>query len=108
MIFLNRLAAASRAVAVYLLVAYVLLLGGQYYGLVAFQINVLSTILMSIGAIIWIGWRIKRRSGFAQTPLDLPLFICLGAAAVSAIFSLDPSRSAGALFLGAVWACVYW
>ncbi|MBI5080606.1 MAG: O-antigen ligase family protein [Chloroflexi bacterium] len=108
MIFLNRLAAASRAVAVYLLVAYVLLLGGQYYGLVAFQINVLSTILMSIGAIIWIGWRIKRRSGFAQTPLDLPLFIGLGAAAVSAIFSLDPSRSAGALFLGAVWACVYW
>ncbi|MBI4631132.1 MAG: O-antigen ligase family protein, partial [Chloroflexi bacterium] len=108
MIFLNRLAAASRAVAVYLLVAYVLLLGGQYYGLVVFQINVLSTILMSIGAIIWIGWRIKRRNGFAQTPFDLPLFIGLGAAAVSAIFSLDPSRSAGALFLGAVWACVYW
>lgn len=108
MIFLNRLIAASRLIALYLLIAYVLLIGGQYYGLVVFQINVLSTILLIVIAICWIGWRVKRRSGFAQTPLDLPLFISLGAGAVSVIISLDPSRSAGALFLGTVWACVYW
>lgn len=108
MIFLNRLIAASRVVALYLLVAYLLLIGGQYYGLVVFQINVLSTILLIVIAIGWIGWRLKRKRGFAQTPLDLPIFIGLGAAAASALFSLDPSRSAGALFLGMVWAGVYW
>jgi len=108
MIFLNRLVAASRVVALYLLVAYLLLIGGQYYGLVVFQINVLSTILLIVIAICWIGWKLKHKSGFAQTPLDIPIFIGLGAAAVSVIFSLDPSRSAGALFLGMVWACVYW
>lgn len=108
MIFLNRLVTASRTVALYLLVAYVLLVGGQYYGLVVYQINVLSTILLIVITIYWIGWRLKHKRGFAQTPLDTPIFIGLGAAAVSTIFSLDPSRSAGALFLGMVWACVYW
>lgn len=95
-------------ISLYFAIAYLLLVGGQYYGLVVYQINFLSTVLMFGGAIIWIGYRIRSSTGFAQTPFDIAIWIGLAASAVSAFFSIDPSRSAGALFLGMVWACAYW
>jgi|GEM_PF-2194308 len=95
-------------ISLYFAIAYLLLVGGQYYGLVVYQINFLSTVLMIGGAIIWIGYRIRSGTGFAQTPFDIAIWIGLAASAVSAFFSIDLSRSAGALFLGMVWAGVYW
>ena len=121
MLKLNFGPAAAR-VGLVLTVAYVLWGGGAYHGLVLFWLNALSVALMVMGLIAWFAWRRrrspfakhpfgtggKRSHGFAQTPLDGAILFGLGAAAVSAIFSIDPGRSAAAVWLGAVWAGVYW
>ncbi|HLE29287.1 MAG TPA: O-antigen ligase family protein [Anaerolineales bacterium] len=104
---LNFAPAAAR-VGLVLAVAYLLWGGGAYYGLVSFSLNVLSVGLMAVGLTAWFAWRIRRGRGFARTPLDGAILLGLGAAAVSAVFSLDPGRSAAGVWLGAVWAGVYW
>ncbi len=97
---------ALARVGLLLAVAYLLLIGGQYYGLVVFEINVLSLTLFIGSVILWFAWR--ARSGLTRTPLDVVIWIALALGAFNVSLSLDPSRSAGALWLGMVWACIYW
>jgi len=101
-------APAAARVGFGLAICYLLWLGSAYFGLVLFPLNVLSLGLMLVGLGAWFAWRVKRGRGFAQTPLDGALLLGLGAAALSAVFSIDPGRSAGMTWLGAVWVGVYW
>lgn len=91
-----------------LLLTYVLLIGGQYYGLVLFPLNILSVTLLILVGGLWVGWRLSQRRAFVRTAMDGVILVGLCAAAISAAFSMDAGRSAGAAWLGAVWACGYW
>ena len=78
-----------------LVLGYVLLLGGTFNGLVLYRLNLINALLVAIGGILWLGWRLWRRRPLPRTRLDYPLLALLAAHFLATAFSIDPRRSVG-------------
>lgn len=92
----------------FLLLAYVLLIGAGYGGLITVPLVLVNTgMLIGVG-VLWLTLRLLRRWPFPHTSLDVPLLVCLVAVAVTAAFSIDPRRSAGAVWRAGLYALVYY
>lgn len=76
-----------------LLMGYVLLLGGTFNGLVLYRLNLINTLLIAVGGLLWLGWRLRQRRFLPRTYLDYPLLALLAAYFLATAFSIDPRRS---------------
>ena len=87
---------------------YFLLIGGTLNGLVQFQLNVVSTALITIILATWLGCRLYRRERLPRTGLGLPVIAFLGAQLLATALSSDPRRSLGNTWLVAFYALVFY
>jgi putative inorganic carbon (HCO3(-)) transporter len=87
---------------------YFLLIGGTLNGLVQFQLNVISTVLVAIIVAVWLGCRLYRRERLPGTGLGLPIIAFLGAQLIATALSSDPRRSLGNTWLIAFYALAFY
>ncbi|MCC7359363.1 MAG: O-antigen ligase family protein [Anaerolineales bacterium] len=97
-----------REAALFLALAYVVLLGGTFNGLVLYRLNVTTTALIALVGAAWLAWRWLKRRPLPATALDLPLLALLAAYLVASAASVDPRRSFGATALLALYVLIYY
>lgn len=94
--------------ATFLLLAYILLLGGTFNGLVLFRLHVLNRVLIFALGAVWLIWRTRTRRPFPRTALDAPAFAFLVAFGLATWSSADPRRSLTALGALAVYYLLFY
>ena len=78
----------------FLLVSYMILLGGTFNGLVRTDIRLISLLLVSGIGFIWLVWRVIRKKNFPLSGFDLQIFLFIVAYILATLLSSDPRRSA--------------
>lgn len=94
--------------ALFLVLAYVVLLGGTFNGLVLYRLNVATTALIGMAGAVWLAWRWVTRRPFPATALDWPLLALLAAYVIASAASVDPRRSFGATVLLALYVLIFY
>ena len=82
-----------REAIIFLLLSYVILLGGTFNGLVRLDIRLLTAVLFTLFVGIWILRRTIKGLSFPASGFDLPIAIYLGAVLIGTLASQDPRRS---------------
>ena len=78
----------------FLLVSYMILLGGTFNGLVRTDIRLMSLLLVSGIGFVWLLWRVRRKKDFPLSGLDLQIVLFIVAYTLATLLSSDPRRSA--------------
>ncbi len=78
----------------FLLVSYIILLGGTFNGLVRTDIRLISLLLVSGTGFIWLVWRMIRKTDFPLSGFDLQIVLFIVAYTLATLLSSDPRRSA--------------
>ncbi len=80
--------------AAFLLVSYIVLLGGTFNGLVRTDIRLISLLLVSVLGLIWLSWRVIGKKDFPRSGFDLQIVLFIAAYILATLLSSDPRRSA--------------
>ena len=91
-----------------ILLGYFLLIGGTLNGLVQFQLNVISTVLIAVIVAAWLGSRLYRKERLLRIGLGLPIVAFLGAQLIATVLSSDPRRSLVNTWLIAFYALAFY
>jgi tetratricopeptide (TPR) repeat protein/O-antigen ligase len=78
----------------FLLVSYIILLGGTFNGLVRTDIRLISLLLVSGIGFVWLVWRVIRKKNFPLSGFDLQIVLFIVAYILATVLSSDPRRSA--------------
>lgn len=92
----------------FLILVYLLIIGGGYNGSVLFSIHQINTFLAALIGLAWIGWRIWRKRPFPTTLIDWPLWIWLAATGISVFFSTNPRLSLEYFTASLVYVLAYY
>jgi putative inorganic carbon (HCO3(-)) transporter len=92
----------------FLLVSYLITLGGTYNGLVLFPLQQMSTVLIFVLGAAWLAWRFWRTHPFPATRLDWPVLAVAAAGILVTLTSADPRRSAITLVQLGVYILVFY
>jgi O-antigen ligase/Tfp pilus assembly protein PilF len=94
-----------REAGLWLGLGYLLLLGGTQIGVVIFELNVVTLGLLALAFSGWAVWRWRARP--PAPALFAPLLLAVGLQFVTALASLDPERSLGAVWFSALALGLY-
>ncbi|MEP7357175.1 MAG: O-antigen ligase family protein, partial [Anaerolineales bacterium] len=103
-----RLEYLLREAGLFLVLSYVLLLGGTFNGLVLYRLNVANLVVMALLGAAWLGWRWRRAASRPAAGVEWGLAAVVAAAGLATVFSADPRRSAGSVLLLVVYFLVYY
>src|SRR6266496_3693629 len=92
-----RLEYLLREAGLFLVLSYVLLLGGTFNGLVLYRLNVASLVVIAAIGLAWLAWRWWRSVRRPASGIDAGMAAVMAAAGLATVFSADPRRSAGAV-----------
>jgi len=77
----------------FLVVSYLILIGGTFRGLVLANLQVVNAGLVGLLGLAWFGARLIRPRPFPRTSLELPLLLVVAAYLAASLLSIDPRRS---------------
>ena len=77
----------------FLLVSYIILLGGTFNGLVRTDIRLISLLLVGGIGFVWLVWRVIRKKDFPLSGFDLQIVLFIVAYTLATFLSTEPRRS---------------
>ena len=89
------------------LACYLVAAGGMF-GQMLFQAYRINLVLITIGGLWWLAWRLRRQKPFPATSLDLPIIAWLGVLLITSLSSADPRRSLETFVYYLVWVLLFY